>query len=171
METADGSSRDIAHGLFAVSVPLRDGMDAGCCRLLSLTNTLLPCPGGRVFLCLRPGILGSTTEMLSAAACGGHRVSHLNRKGRNTYETREMGVSADDFRNDHQLGVLRGAIGPDHTPTGDLRACGDRAASRGKLSCYCAGLRRIVRSRYLVRSPSTSFLRVHVLSLLNCQIN
>ena len=38
--------------------------------------------------------------------------------------------------------ILRGAIGPDHTPTGDLRACGDRAASRGKLSCYCAGLRR-----------------------------
>ena len=49
METADGSSRDIAHGLSAVSVPLRDGMDAGCCRLLLLTNTLPHVQGAEYF--------------------------------------------------------------------------------------------------------------------------
>mgnify|MGYP005782125659 FL=1 len=44
---ADGSSRDIAHNPFAVSVPLRDGMDADCHILLLLTKALPPVQRGQ----------------------------------------------------------------------------------------------------------------------------
>ena len=83
---ADGSSRDIAHGLFAVSVPLRDGMDAGRHMLLLLTKALPPMlKGAEPFcVCLQGFLKKYGAECCQLRSAVDIEEYHLKRKGRNS---------------------------------------------------------------------------------------